>query len=125
MIDHFTLSVANHKKSRAFYVKVLKPLGYGPKREFPEVTGFGDARKPYFWIKQATPVTSPQHIAFQAKDRKAVDAFYKTALKAGAKDDGAPGVRKQYHPNYYGAFVIAPDGHPIEAVCHLPVLKKR
>ena len=118
MIDHLTLSVRDFDVSRAFYLKVLEPLGYGVKKEFPKVCGFGDARKPYFWIKQASPATTSQHIAFQAKDRAAVDAFYKAALAAGAKDDGAPGVRKDYHPNYYGAFVIDPDGHPIEAVCH-------
>ena len=120
MIDHLTLSVRDFALSRAFYLKVFEPLGYSVKREFPNICGFGD-RKPYFWIKQAPVPTTPQHIAFQAKDRPAVDAFYKAALAAGAKDDGAPGVRKEYHPHYYGAFVIDPDGHPIEAVCHSPI----
>ncbi len=120
MIDHFTVTVRDAKKTSAFYAKVLKPLGYGLKMKWEKLYGFGDSRKPYFWIKEGKKVTTPQHIAFVAKDRKAVDAFYKAALKAGAKDDGAPGLRADYHPNYYGAFVIDPNGHPIEAVCHSP-----
>ena len=124
MIDHLTLSVRDYARSRAFYVAALAPLGFGVKREFPLLCGFGDTR-PYFWVKQAKPNTTPQHIAFVAKNRAAVRAFYKAALKAGAKDDGAPGVRKEYHPNYYGAFVIDPDGHPIEAVCHSATARKR
>ena len=118
MIDHFTLTVKNGKKSAAFYTKALKPLGYGLTMKWQKLWGFGDARKPYFWLKEGKPATPPQHIAFVAKDRKAVDAFHKAALKAGGKDEGAPGLRPEYHPSYYGAFVIDPDGHPIEAVCH-------
>ena len=118
MIDHFTLSVRNGEKSCAFYLKVLKPLGYGLVMEYPGTWAFGEKRKPYFFLKQAKPVTTPQHIAFQAKTRKAVEAFYRAALKAGAKDAGGPGLRPLYHSKYYGAFVIDPDGHPIEAVCH-------
>lgn len=117
MIDHFTLTVRSGKKSRDFYSKVLKPLGYGLRMEFEGLFGFGDTR-PYFWIKQGKRITTPQHIAFAAKTRAAVNAFYKAARAAGAKDAGAPGVRAHYHPGYYGAFVIDPDGHPIEAVCH-------
>ena len=124
MIDHLTVSVRNVKKTKAFYVKALKPLGYAPRMEFPGVVGFGDKLKPYFWIKQAKVVTAPQHVAFIAKTRAAVDAFYKAALKAGAKDDGPPGVRAHYHAHYYGAFVIDPNGHPIEAVCHAPTKKR-
>ncbi len=119
MIDHVTVSIRNLKKSRAFYVKALKPLGFGVMMEFKNFSAFGENQKPTFWLKQAKPVTVPQHIAFAAKTRKAVDAFYKAALKAGGKDAGAPGVRAHYHPGYYGAFVLDPDGHPIEAVCHV------
>jgi catechol 2,3-dioxygenase-like lactoylglutathione lyase family enzyme len=118
MIDHLTVSVLDLAKSRAFYVKALAPLGYVVKMEFDGILGFGDERKPYFWLKAAQVSTTPQHIAFAARSRAAVDAFHKAALEAGAKDDGAPGIRR-YHPNYYGAFVIDPhNGHPIEAVCH-------
>lgn len=108
MIDHVTVSIRNLKKSRAFYVKALKPLGFGVMMEFKNFSAFGENQKPTFWLKQAKPVTVPQHIA-----------FYKAALKAGGKDAGAPGVRARYHPGYYGAFVLDPDGHPIEAVCHV------
>ncbi len=121
MIDHFTISVADYEKSRDLYAMLLKPLGYALKQEFPDwkVGGFGDEKKPYLWIKQAQPVTTPQHVAFRAKNRAAVDAFYQTAMALGFKDDGGPGVREIYHPNYYGAFVICPlNGHPLEAVCH-------
>jgi catechol 2,3-dioxygenase-like lactoylglutathione lyase family enzyme len=118
VIDHLTLTVKDYEASKAFYSKALAPLGYELKKEFPGFVGFGDARKPYLWLKKGTPVTTPQHIAFVAKDRAAVDAFHKAAIAAGAKDDGKPGIRKDYHPNYYASFVIDPDGHPIEAVCH-------
>jgi catechol 2,3-dioxygenase-like lactoylglutathione lyase family enzyme len=124
MIDHFTLSVSDVTKTRDLYAMLLKPLGYSVKREFPEwkFVGFGDERKPYLWIKEAQPVTTPQHIAFRAKNRAAVDAFYQTAMALGFKDDGAPGPREHYHKDYYGAFVIDPlNGHPLEAVCHDPL----
>jgi catechol 2,3-dioxygenase-like lactoylglutathione lyase family enzyme len=120
MIDHFTLTVRDIKASVAFYTAALEPLGYGVKMDFGDFVGFGDARKPYFWLKSGANITpsQPMHIAFAAGNRALVDAFHVAALKAGAKDDGAPGIREQYHPHYYGAFVIDPDGHPIEAVCH-------
>lgn len=122
MIDHFTVSVADLAATKAFYVKVLAPLGYSVRMDFGEAIGLGDERKPYLWIKQASPVTAPQHIAFKAKTRAAVDAFHQAALEAGARDDGKPGIREHYHKDYYGAFVIDPlNGHPIEAVCHFPV----
>jgi len=117
VIDHFTLTVKDAKRSTAFYEKVLAPLGYAPMMDFEGFVGFGDGKKPYFWVKQGKK-SPPQHIAFAAKNRKAVDAFYKAALKAGAKDHGAPGLRAHYHPKYYGAFVMDLDGHPIEACCH-------
>ncbi len=120
MIDHLTVSVTDFAASKEFYARVLAPLGYSVKREFPNICAFGDTR-PYYWMKQAETGTTPQHIAFVAKNRAAVDAFHRAALAAGAKDDGSPGLREHYHPNYYAAFVIDPlNGHPIEAVCHLP-----
>jgi len=128
VIDHLTVSVTDFPGSKEFYARVLAPLGYTVKRDFPNVCGFGDTR-PYFWLRQAETGTTPQHLAFVARNRAAVDAFHQAALEAGAKDDGAPGLREHYHPNYYGAFVIDPlNGHPIEAVCHLapgvPAAKK-
>jgi catechol 2,3-dioxygenase-like lactoylglutathione lyase family enzyme len=119
MIDHFTLTVSDLEKSKAFYSHALKPLGYSMAKDYGEICGFGPAGRPYFWLKQGQP-TQPMHIAFQAKARPMVEAFHQAALAAGARDDGAPGIRETYHPNYYGAFAIDPDGHPIEAVCHLP-----
>jgi catechol 2,3-dioxygenase-like lactoylglutathione lyase family enzyme len=120
MIDHFTVTVRDIKASVAFYTAALKPLGYSMKMDFGDFVGFGDERKPYFWLKSGagTATSHPMHIAFAAKNRALVDAFHDAALKAGARDDGAPGVREHYHPHYYGAFVIDLDGHPIEAVCH-------
>jgi catechol 2,3-dioxygenase-like lactoylglutathione lyase family enzyme len=82
--------------------------------------GFGTGGKPDFWIGGEGGLNKPVHIAIAAKDRATVDAFYQAALAAGARDNGAPGIRAHYHPNYYGAFVLDPDGHNIEAVCHAP-----
>jgi catechol 2,3-dioxygenase-like lactoylglutathione lyase family enzyme len=122
MIDHIGFDVADLQKSRAFYLQALAPLGYGVVMEWEKWIGFGADGKPDFWIVGSGNVTAPHlHVAFRAKNREVVDAFYAEALKAGAKDNGAPGIREHYHPNYYGAFVIGPDGHNIEAVCHLPV----
>ncbi len=118
MIDHLTLTVSDFARSRALYEKTLAPLGYTIKMDFGQYVGFGDERKPYLWLKPGE-AQRPMHLAFVARSRALVDAFHAAALAAGAKDDGAPGVRELYHPNYYGAFVIDPDGHPIEAVCHL------
>jgi catechol 2,3-dioxygenase-like lactoylglutathione lyase family enzyme len=118
MIDHLTLTVRDLARSKAFYVQALAPLGYSVRMDFGEYVGFGDLHKPYFWLKMGPNPQSPMHLAFVAKDRGAVDAFYQAALAAGATDDGAPGPRPRYHANYYGAFVLDPDGHPIEAVHH-------
>jgi catechol 2,3-dioxygenase-like lactoylglutathione lyase family enzyme len=120
MIDHFTLTVRDYDGSKAFYTRILEPLGYRLKMSFDGMCGFGDEAKPYFWIKRGDVPTQPMHIAFQARERAAVDAFHAAALAAGARDDGRPGIRAHYHPNYYGAFVIDPNGHPLEAVSHGP-----
>jgi len=118
VIDHLTVSVADLAATRAFYDKALAPLGYTVQRDFEVIIGYG-FKRPYLWFKQAAVVTTAQHIAFRAMSREAVDAFHAAALAAGAKDDGAPGIREHYHPQYYGAFVIDPlNGHPIEAVYH-------
>jgi catechol 2,3-dioxygenase-like lactoylglutathione lyase family enzyme len=119
MLDHIMLRVKDYAESKRFYDEVLGTLGYRMLMEFGEGGGYGDT-KPYFWIGQSEDPHPRIHIAFAAKDHAAVDAFHARALKLGAKDDGAPGLRPQYHPAYYGAFVIDPNGHNIEAVCHTP-----
>ena len=125
MIDHTGLTVTNFAVSKKFYEQALAPLGYAVLMEIPleftngvHVAGFGVAPKPDFWIANGTPNKPALHIAFRADSRAIVDAFYKAALSAGGKDNGAPGPRPHYHANYYGAFVLDPDGHNIEAVCH-------
>lgn len=121
MIDHVVLTVSDVSKSKAFYLAALDPLGYEIVMEFGQGVGFGVAGKPDFWIHQADPVRPPVHVAFASGDRATVDRFWKAALAAGGRDNGAPGLRQHYHPNYYGAFVFDPDGNSIEAVCHRPL----
>lgn len=127
MIDHIGIDVKDLERSKAFYSRALAPLGYSLLMEVPaavtgqtDVAGFGEAPKPDFWIGRGTANRPPVHVAFRAANRKMVDAFYHAALAAGGKDYGPPGLRPHYHPNYYGAFVIDPDGHNVEAVCHTP-----
>ena len=116
MLDHIGLGVTDVAKSKAFYEQALSPLGYKVLMDFGEAVGFGVDR-PDFWLgPQAEP--TPSHVAFTSPDRETVDAFHRAALEAGGKDNGAPGVRAQYHPTYYGAFVLDPDGNNVEAVCH-------
>lgn len=116
MLDHIGLTVSDPKKSKAFYQKVLAPLGYGVIKEHGTSVGFGKDGRAYFWIGEGE-VIQHSHVAFVAEERQMVHSFYETALAAGATDNGAPGPRPHYHPNYYGAFVLDPDGHNIEAVC--------
>ena len=127
MIDHTGIAVSNFDLSKQFYTDALAPLGYALLMEFPpeqtggaSAAGFGVPPKPDFWIGGGTPNVPPVHVAFHAANRAQVDAFYKAAIAAGGRDNGAPGLRPHYHPNYYGAFVLDPDGHNIEAVCHRP-----
>lgn len=131
MIDHISLPVSDFDKSRAFYDKALAALGAARRMDLAgadyAACGYGlRPDMPVFWIGAAVPPapagTPPhgQHVAFQAENRAAVDAFYREALAAGATDNGAPGLRPHYHPAYYAAFVIDPDGHHLEAVCHRP-----
>jgi catechol 2,3-dioxygenase-like lactoylglutathione lyase family enzyme len=119
MIDHVVLGVADMATSRAFYERALAPLGVGVVLDLPGYVGFGDRGMPWFFIASREP-TQRVHIAFAAPDRPTVDAFHEAALAAGAVDNGAPGPRPIYHQNYYGGFVLDPDGNNIEAVCHLP-----
>jgi catechol 2,3-dioxygenase-like lactoylglutathione lyase family enzyme len=123
MIDHIGLSVSDYERSKAFYGAALAPLGYGLVMEVTEAgpyAGFGAGGKPDFWIGQGAATAPRVHVAFRASDRATVRAFYDAARAAGAKDNGPPGIRAEYHPDYYGAFVLDPDGHNIESVCHEP-----
>ncbi len=127
MLDHIGLPVSDYARSKAFYTAAFAPLGYGLVMEVtPEMTGdgssaagFGRDGKPDFWIGTSDR-QARVHVAVAAADRAAVRAFHEAALAAGARDNGAPGLRPHYHAHYYGAFVLDPDGHNIEAVCHQP-----
>lgn len=127
MIDHTGIDVSDPVRSRRFYEAALAPLGYEVLMEVPTehtggvvVLGMGVRPKPDFWLHEGTPQTPRVHIAFRADDRATVDAFHRAALAAGGTDNGPPGPRPHYHAGYYGAFVLDPDGHNIEAVCHTP-----
>ena len=125
MLDHIGFPVSDYARSKSFYLKALAPLGYTLVMEVEQKVekdfsagGFGRDRKPEFWIGGEGKLNRAIHIAVVANDRAAVDAFYRAALAAGGEDNGAPGLRPHYHPNYYAAFVFDPDGRNIEAVCH-------
>jgi catechol 2,3-dioxygenase-like lactoylglutathione lyase family enzyme len=120
MLDHIGLGVSDYAASKSFFLAALAPLGVKVVMEGPYGVGMGTSGKPYFWLHQAEQTPAPLHLAFGAATRGQVDAFYRAALDAGGKDNGAPGLRPHYHANYYGAFVIGPDGHNVEAVCHSP-----
>lgn len=120
MFDHIGIGVSNLQASKAFYIEALRPLGIGVVMEFPEAVGLGTPGKPDFWLGAATATPTPIHIAFAAESHAQVDEFHRRAIAAGAKDNGPPGLRPQYHADYYAAFVIGPDGHNVEAVCHRP-----
>lgn len=125
-LDHTGFPVSDYARSKAFYLQALAPLGYALIMEVGEhehdspAAGFGANGKPDLWIGGEGGLQRPIHIAIAAPNRAAVDAFYRAAIAAGGKDNGAPGLRPHYHPNYYAAFVLDPDGHNIEAVCHAP-----
>lgn len=116
MIAHTSLPVSNYNKSKAFYSKILKPLGYTNNMEYGEAAGFNDGKNTDFWIAADKKPINKSHVAFEAKNTKQVEDFYKSAITAGAKDNGKPGYRKEYWPGYYAAFVYDPDGHNIEVV---------
>ena len=120
MFDHVALNVRDYRASKAFYEQALAPLGYRLVRDFEDrhVATFGRDRSA-FLVNQREPFGTSAHIAFTASDRPSVDAFHAAALAAGGRDNGAPGIREQYDPNYYAAFVYDPDGNNIEAVCRV------
>jgi catechol 2,3-dioxygenase-like lactoylglutathione lyase family enzyme len=122
MLDHVGFGVSDYQRSKAFYEQALAPLGITLLMEpVAQAAGFGRDGKPFFWIETRSPgVEGGLHVAFAVDDRATVDAFHAAGLEAGGTDNGAPGVREMYHPNYYGAYVLDPDGNNIEAVCHKP-----
>lgn len=118
LIDHIGIAISDYAKSKRFYTQALAPLNIELIVEIQGWAGFGKGDKAEFWFGPDATVQSPMHIAFAADSREKVDLFYAAAMVAGAKDNGKPGLRDIYHAHYYGAFVIDPDGHNIEAVCH-------
>jgi catechol 2,3-dioxygenase-like lactoylglutathione lyase family enzyme len=119
MFDHVVFGVSDYAASKAFFLKALEPLGVAVASEGPlGVELFRPDSKASLCIRRTEEKATHLHLAFTAENRRQVQAFYRAALEAGAKDNGAPGLRPQYHANYYAAFVIGPDGHNIEVVCH-------
>ncbi|MEP7455718.1 VOC family protein [Phyllobacterium sp. SB3] len=125
MIDHTGIIVSDFEAGKKFYSQTLGAIGYSLIVEFPasvtgsaNVAGFGENGKPDFWVISGTPNKPLLHVAFRVNSPDVVDAFYKAGLAAGGADNGKPGLRPRYHPNYYGAYVHDADGHNIEAVCH-------
>jgi catechol 2,3-dioxygenase-like lactoylglutathione lyase family enzyme len=121
VIDHLTFGVSDFERSIAFYDRAFAPLGVrrlvDSDGDAVKVAGYGDTR-PWFWFAQHDPTSGKLHVALRAESREAVEAFHREALLAGGVDNGGPGLRPHYHPGYYGAFVLDPDGHNIEAVFH-------
>jgi catechol 2,3-dioxygenase-like lactoylglutathione lyase family enzyme len=120
MFDHIGIGVTDLDASKQFFLQALEPIGVTVVMEGPYGVGLGQHGKPSLWFHETENKPVPIHIAFTAENRAQVDAFYRAALAAGGKDNGGPGLRPQYHPNYYGAFVISPDDHNVEVVCHTP-----
>ncbi len=126
MIDHIGIAVSDFDRSKSFYDRAMAPLGASLLMMVPtehtggvKVGGYGRER-PAFWLHEEAVPGKGRHIAFTARSRAEVDAFHHAALEAGGRDNGAPGLRPHYHANYYGAFVLDPDGNNVEAVCHQP-----
>jgi catechol 2,3-dioxygenase-like lactoylglutathione lyase family enzyme len=125
MLDHMTIRVRDLARTKSFYTQVLAPLGYAvgyeATHEGAAMVGFVHNGKFDTWfVSNVEPVSGPTHICWRAPNHAAVDAFYAAAIAAGGKDNGKPGLRPHYHANYYGAFVLDPDGNNVEAVCHDP-----
>jgi len=120
ILDHIGVSVGDVARSKEFYANVLAPLGIELILEVHGWVGFGKKGKPEFWFGELQDAQLPMHIAFAANNREEVRQFYQAAIEAGGIDNGPPGLREIYHPNYYGAFVLDTDSHNIEAVSHAP-----
>lgn len=120
MFDHLGIGASNVETSTSFFLRALEPLGVGIAMKGPNGVGLGKNGKPSLWLHMSEGQPLPLHLAFSAGNRSEVDGFYRAAIDAGGQDNGPPGLRLHYHPNYYAAFVIAPDGHNVEVVCHLP-----
>ena len=118
MFDHVGFAVADLAQSKAFFLSALAPLGVRLVMEGPYGVGIGKDGKPSLWLHDASAPAAPMHLAFTARTRDEVIAFHAAALQAGGKDNGAPGLRPQYHANYYGAYLRDPDGNNVEAVHH-------
>ena len=122
MVDHVILTVSNLRRSTAFYTLALKPLGISNFMDYkgndghPDLKGFGDGKRAFFWLKEGKPEPQAVHVGFAAKDNAEVDAFYDAALAAGGKSRASPQTRREYYPGYYATWVLDPDGHDIEAV---------
>jgi catechol 2,3-dioxygenase-like lactoylglutathione lyase family enzyme len=120
VFDHIGIGATHLKASKEFFLEAFSPLGVSVVMEVADAVGLGRDRKPSLWLSATTVQCAPLHLAFTSETRRQVDDFYRRAIAAGGKDNGPPDLRPQYHPNYYGAFVIGPDGHNVEAVCHRP-----
>ena len=121
MFDHIGIGVTSLGECTTFYLKALQPLGVEVAMQGPYGVGLGRNKKPSLWLSEIKMQPSHIHLAFIAENRRQVDEFHVAAIAAGAKDNGPPGLRPHYHENYYAAFVIGPDGHNIEVVCHDPI----
>ena len=122
MFDHVKFGVSDYAASKAFFLKALEPIGVAVVAEGKPTYGIemSPRGKASLIVYQSDVKPAPLHLAFIADNRAQVDAFYRAALAAGGKDNGPPGLRLNYSPNYYAAFVTGPDGHNIEVVCHAP-----
>lgn len=120
MFDHIGIGASNLEASKTFFVKALAPVGVTVVMEVPDAVGLGRDHKPSLWLSASTVKCGPLHLAFTAETRSQVDDFFRRAVAAGGKDNAPPGLRPHYHPNYYGALVIGPDGRNVEAACHRP-----
>jgi catechol 2,3-dioxygenase-like lactoylglutathione lyase family enzyme len=122
MFDHVKIGVSDYAASKAFFIKALEPLGVAVAAEGSPPYGIElcSTSPASLCLFKTEEKPAHLHLAFAAESREQVEAFYRAALDAGAKDNGPPGLRPKYHANYFAAFVIGPDGHNIEAVCHQP-----
>jgi catechol 2,3-dioxygenase-like lactoylglutathione lyase family enzyme len=120
MIDHVSVRVQDFPRLVAFYREALAPIGYQVLMEYPGAVGLGADGKPDLWLMKTEQSLNPTHVALAAPEREPIDAFYAAGLAAGGSDNGPPGLRLDYHPTYYAAFVRDPEGNNIEVVCHTP-----